>query len=143
MDLWYSNEGDEDLISVLCEKLCSMILDAEEKGLITPGKTVLIEVTSGNTGVAVAMVARNRGYRTIFIMPDSYSMERRILLRSLGAELILADAKKGLDYFLEVQDAIVAKTPNAYKLSQFTNPANPEAHFRYTGKVLFQQSSCT
>ncbi len=89
MDLWYSNEGDEVLISVVCEKLCSMILDAEEKGLITPGKTVLFEVTSGNTGVAIAMVARHRGYRVIIIMPDS-SMERRILLRSLGAELILA-----------------------------------------------------
>ncbi len=90
MDLWYSNEGDEVLISVVCEKLCSMILDAEEKGLITPGKTVLFEVTSGNTGVAIAMVARHRGYRVIIIMPDSSSMERRILLRSLGAELILA-----------------------------------------------------
>jgi cysteine synthase len=89
MDLWYSNEGDEELIAVLCEKLCSMILDAEEKGLITPGKTVLIEVTSGNTGVAIAMVARHRGYRAILLMPDSYSLERRILLRSLGAELIL------------------------------------------------------
>ncbi len=89
MDLWYSNEGDEELITVLCEKLCSMILDAEEKGLITPGKTVLIEVTSGNTGVAIAMVARHRGYRAILLMPDSYSLERCILLRSLGAELIL------------------------------------------------------
>jgi cysteine synthase A len=88
--LWYSNEGDEELISVLLEKkMCSMILDAEEKGLITPGKTVLMDITGGNTGVAIAMVARHRGYKAIITMPDFCSIERRILMRSLGAELIL------------------------------------------------------
>jgi cysteine synthase A len=134
-------EGKQPGGSVKDRIALNMILDAEEKGLITPGKTVLIEVTSGNTGVAIAMVARHRGYRVILIMPDSYSMERRILLRSLGAELILADVKKGIDYFFEVQDAIVAKTPNAYLLSQFTNPANPEAHFRYTGPEIWEATA--
>jgi cysteine synthase len=83
-------EGKQPGGSVKDRIALNMILDAEEKGLITPGKTVLIEVTSGNTGVAIAMVGRHRGYRVIIIMPDSCSMERRILMRSLGAELILA-----------------------------------------------------
>jgi cysteine synthase A len=135
-------EGKQPGGSVKDRIALNMILDAEEKGLITPGKTVLIEVTSGNTGVAIAMVARHRGYRVIIIMPDHSSMERRILLRSLGAELILADAsKKGINYLFELQDAIVAKTPNAYMLSQFTNPANPEAHFRYTGPEIWEATA--
>ncbi|KAH8938616.1 hypothetical protein BDL97_16G093200 [Sphagnum fallax] len=134
-------EGKQPGGSVKDRVALNMILDAEEKGLITPGKTVLMDITGGNTGVAIAMVARHRGYKAIITMPDFCSMERRILMRSLGAELILVDAKKGLDYIFELQDALVAKTPNAYMLSQFTNPANPEAHFRYTGPEIWEATA--
>jgi cysteine synthase A len=114
-----------------------MILDAEEKGLITPGKTVLIEPTSGNTGIALAMLARKRNYKVVLIMPSSCSIERRILLRALDAEVVLSDATKGFQGVLDVTDELLANTPNSHMLCQFKNPANPDTHFRTTGPEVW------
>jgi len=118
-----------------------MLLDAEEKGLITPGKSVLIEPTSGNTGVALAMVARRRGYRCILVMPEVFSLERRILLRALGAEVILTEGAKGVPEVFRVLDELLKITPNSHMLGQFQNPENPKAHFRTTGPEIWEATS--
>ncbi|KAG0628487.1 hypothetical protein M758_1G030500 [Ceratodon purpureus] len=114
-----------------------LVLDAEEKGLITPGKTVLIEPTSGNTGVALALVGRKRGYKVILVMPNTYSLERKMILRALDAEVVLTDATKGFQEILDVTDELLAKTPNSHMLCQFKNPANPDTHFRTTGPEVW------
>ncbi len=116
-----------------------MVLDAEERGLLAPGGTI-IEPTSGNTGMALAWIARVRGYRTVIVMPDGMSLERRALLRALGAELVLTDSRLGIRGAMEEAGRIRDATPGAVIVGQFTNPANPASHFRTTGEEIWRDT---
>ena len=105
----------------------SMIRDAEEKGLLAPGATI-IEPTSGNTGIGLASIAAARGYRAIFTMPETMSIERRKLLQGYGAEIVLTDGKAGMDGAIRKAEELAREMENAMVLGQLVNPANPKAH---------------
>jgi cysteine synthase len=115
----------------------AMIDAAEQAGQITPGKTVIVEPTSGNTGIALAMVCAARGYRCLLTMPESMSIERRKVLRALGAELVLTPASGGMPGAIEKAQEVLEATPNGFQPQQFTNPANPEVHRRTTAEEIW------
>lgn len=146
-------EAEEDLSAHLFAKLeglnpggsskdrvaCSLVEEAEKKGMLKPN-SLIVEPTSGNTGIGLAAVAATKGYRCVIVMPDSMSIERRKVLSALGAELVLTPGTLGMTGCIEKAKEILAENPGSFMPSQFENPDNPLAHIRTTGPELLEQT---
>src|SRR6185295_13357607 len=137
--VWAKLEAKNPAGSVKDRAALAMVIAAEREGKLTPGATI-IEATSGNTGISLAMIAAVRGYRCVVVMPEDMSVERRHILRAYGAEIVLTPADGGMGGAVARASELCARTPGAWMSRQFENEANPEAHERATGLEILEQT---
>ncbi|KAL6606655.1 hypothetical protein ACP70R_042308 [Stipagrostis hirtigluma subsp. patula] len=134
-------EAYQPLCSIKDRSALRMIEDAEERGLIIPGVTTLVEYTSGNLGVGLTLIALRKGYRFVAVMPGQYSLDKQILLRYMGAELYLTDPALGFPGVADKIEQLKKELPNVHVLDQFANKANPDAHVRWTGPEIWKDTA--